>query len=65
MVRGEAVLAGGGGGSVLFLVAAVGGDPGVTGRRAFVAELHSHANERSDARRSAHISLSASSFCEY
>lgn len=49
---------------VVMVVVAVGGDPGVTGRRAIVARLHSHANGRADTRKSAHISVSASSFCE-
>lgn len=34
----------------------------MTGRRAIVAELHSHANARADTRESAHISLPASTF---
>lgn len=63
MVRGEVVVVVGR--PLLFLVVAVGGDPGVTGRRAIVAGLHSHANVRADTRKSANISVSASSFCEY
>lgn len=47
------------GGVPLSPVVAVGGDPGVTGRRAIVAALHSHANARG---RYTHFPLSRQPF---